>query len=183
MKQQKYFYILAFLLVGLSLNACQNTRQTNVSANAGDAQKEQSKSETGQASSEKSPEAVKPEKPEKADARKNIKAESDDVAESKDKVENRCGWYENPTPGNHWLIDKDGEWIIGTQGGDQAEGDYPPEFSDAQWVKTNINYGYGCACLRVIVDKKEMQIKKVVSGTARPLSVCRKDKALREPME
>lgn len=99
------------------------------------------------------------------------------------KTENRCGWYENPTPGNHWLTDKDGTWIIGAQGGFQADGDYPPAFSDAQWVKTNINYGYGCACLRVQTDKQEKRILKVVSATARPLSACRKDKALKEPVE
>ena len=102
---------------------------------------------------------------------------------SESKIENRCGWYENPTPGNHWLTDKDGEWTIGTQGGFQADGDYPPEFSDDQWVKTNVNYGYGCACLRVQTNKKEMQITKVVSATARPLSACRNDKALKEPAE
>lgn len=107
---------------------------------------------------------------------------SDEKTEkSSDKVENRCGWYENPTPGNHWLTDKDGEWTIGTQGGAQADGDYPPEFSDDQWVKTNVNYGYGCACLRVETDKKEMRITKVVSGSAKPLSACRNDKALKEP--
>jgi len=102
---------------------------------------------------------------------------------SESKIENRCGWYENPTPGNHWLTDKDGEWTIGVQGGFQAGGDYPPEFSDDQWVKTNVNYGYGCACLRVQTNKKEMRITKVVSATARPLSACRNDKALKEPAE
>jgi hypothetical protein len=30
--------------------------------------------------------------------------------------ENRCGWFSNPTPGNAWLKDRDGEWTIGTQG-------------------------------------------------------------------
>ena len=30
--------------------------------------------------------------------------------------ENRCGWLENPTPGNYWLTDKDGDWTISTQG-------------------------------------------------------------------
>lgn len=102
---------------------------------------------------------------------------------SENKIENRCGWYENPTPGNHWLTDKDGEWTIGTQGGFQADGDYPPEFSDDQWVKTNVNYGYGCACLRVQTDKKEMRILKVVGGSAKPLSACRNDNALKEPAE
>src|SRR5204862_191377 len=68
--------------------------------------------------------------------------------------ENRCGWVDNPTPANWDLTDKDGTWSIGVQGGRQAEGDVPefPE-SKAYWKKTNVNYGYGCACLRVKVDK------------------------------
>ena len=28
------------------------------------------------------------------------------------------GWLQNPTPGNWWLVDRDGEWTIGTQGGE-----------------------------------------------------------------
>lgn len=98
------------------------------------------------------------------------------------KTEERCGWFENPTPGNAWLNDKDGEWLIGAQGGYQAEGDYP-DIPDEQWVKTNINYGYGCACLRVTVDRAKKRIVKIVSSTAKPLAVCRKDKALKEPAE
>ncbi|MFN3498292.1 MAG: DUF4087 domain-containing protein, partial [Pannonibacter indicus] len=26
--------------------------------------------------------------------------------------ENRCGWIVNPTPGNWWLTDRDGDWIL-----------------------------------------------------------------------
>ena len=37
-------------------------------------------------------------------------------------AENRCGILTNPTPANWWLIDRDGEWTIGAQGGYQAEG-------------------------------------------------------------
>ena len=58
------------------------------------------------------------------------------------KPETRCGWFHNPTPGNAWLIDRDGEWIIGIQGDYQADGDWP-SFSKARWVRTNVNYGYG----------------------------------------
>ena len=36
--------------------------------------------------------------------------------------ERRCGWLQNPTPANYWLIDRDGEWTIGAQGGYQAPG-------------------------------------------------------------
>ncbi len=185
MKKQ-IFYFLLTAVFSFSIIACQSTRQTDVSVNTSAAEsnagKNQTKPETGQATSGKSPETPKTEKKETGDGQKNMSEDSLD-AESGNKVENRCGWYENPTPGNHWLTDKDGEWMIGTQGAEQADGDYPPEFSDDQWVKTNVNYGYGCACLRVETDKKEMRITKVVSATARPLSACRNDKALKEPKD
>jgi hypothetical protein len=29
----------------------------------------------------------------------------------------RCGWFDNPTSGNAWLYDRDGEWTVGIQGG------------------------------------------------------------------
>ena len=37
-------------------------------------------------------------------------------------AEERCGWLENPTPGNWWLRDARGLWIISAQGGPYAEG-------------------------------------------------------------
>ena len=95
------------------------------------------------------------------------------------KSEMRCGWFSNPTPANASLFDRDGEWIIGVQGGHQAEGDWP-QFSPKQWVETNRHYGYGCACLRVRVDRSEQQILVIESGQARALSVCRRDPALRK---
>ncbi|HKS09513.1 MAG TPA: DUF4087 domain-containing protein [Pyrinomonadaceae bacterium] len=96
-----------------------------------------------------------------------------------EKPETRCGWFSNPTPGNAWLYDRDGEWTIGVQGGYQADGDWP-EFSPKQWVETNVHYGYGCACLKVQVDRSTKQVIKIESARARPLSVCRRDKALRK---
>lgn len=41
-------------------------------------------------------------------------AAADDAA---DKTELRCGWFDNPSPANATLLDGDGEWIIGMQGG------------------------------------------------------------------
>ncbi|MCZ8486886.1 DUF4087 domain-containing protein [Vibrio lentus] len=29
--------------------------------------------------------------------------------------ETRCGWLENPSPANMWLIDRDGTWNISVQ--------------------------------------------------------------------
>lgn len=92
--------------------------------------------------------------------------------------EMRCGWFSNPTPANVSLFDRDGEWIIGVQGGHQAEGDWP-DFKPGEWVKTNVNYGYGCACLRVRVDREEKKVLAIESARALPLSKCRQDKSIR----
>src|SRR5688572_15850301 len=67
--------------------------------------------------------------------------------------ETRCGWFSNPTPANASLHDRDDEWVIGVQGGHQAEGDWP-SFAPKQWVETNGHYGHGCACLRVKVERE-----------------------------
>ena len=96
-------------------------------------------------------------------------------------TQRRCGWFENPTPANAWLRDRDGLWIISTQGGgSQAEGEWP-SFSDRQWIRTNGSYGYGCACMTVTVDRANQTITRIVSSTPLPLSRCRRDKALQEP--
>ncbi len=96
-----------------------------------------------------------------------------------EKVEMRCGWFSNPTPANASLYDSQREWIIGVQGGYQAEGDWP-DIPPKQWVKTNVHYGYGCACLRVTVNRETSEVIKIVSSSARPLSACRRDKALQK---
>jgi hypothetical protein len=90
--------------------------------------------------------------------------------------ETRCGWFTNPTPANIWLDDRDGEWIIGVQGGYQVENDWEwPAFKKSQWVETNGHHGYGCACMRVRVDRETWHVLEIKSSTARPLSACRKD--------
>ncbi len=91
----------------------------------------------------------------------------------------RCGWLDNPSPGNASLFDKDGEWTIAVQGGHQANGDWPPAFEPGQWIRRGPgDYGYGCACLAVDVDVPEKTILNISSGKARPLSVCRRDSAI-----
>ncbi|MGN6512165.1 MAG: DUF4087 domain-containing protein [Lysobacteraceae bacterium] len=96
------------------------------------------------------------------------------------KPQTRCGWFDNPTPGNAWLHDRDGEWTIATQGEYEARGDWP-RFQDAQWVATNRSYGHGCACLQAVVDGRARRIVRIISASARPLAVCRRDPALEEP--
>lgn len=92
----------------------------------------------------------------------------------------RCGWFENPTPANAWLTDRDGEWNLGVQGGHQAEGDWP-EFEPPDWVRTNGSYGYGCACLNVQTNPQSQRVIRILSSSARTLQRCREDPALKEP--
>jgi hypothetical protein len=97
-------------------------------------------------------------------------------------VENRCGWFVNPTPANAWLIDRDGEWTIAIQGGEQAEGDWPPPIASKQWVAYGHgSYGHGCACMKVETDRAQMRITRIVSSQGKPLSQCRRDRKLSEP--
>ena len=91
-----------------------------------------------------------------------------------------CGWFDNPTPGNATLTDRDDEWTISMQGGHVAEGDWPT-FTAKQWVRTGSSYGYGCACMVVIADRETHEINRIVSSYAQALSVCRKDRSLHEP--
>lgn len=94
-------------------------------------------------------------------------------------AELRCGWFANPSPGNASLYDKDGEWIVAAQGGHQSNGDWPPAFRRGQWVNHGPgSYGYGCACLKVEVDRAAMTVLDILAATARPLATCRRDKAL-----
>ena len=100
---------------------------------------------------------------------------------SPQEFETRCGWFSNPTPANIWLYDRDGEWTIGVQGGYQVEEDWDwPDFKPRQWVKTNGNYGYGCACLQVRVDKQTHRVLEIKSARARPLSSCSRDRSLKK---
>jgi Protein of unknown function (DUF4087) len=93
-------------------------------------------------------------------------------------AETRCGWFSNPTPANASLHDREAEWIVGVQGGHQADGDWP-SFAPKQWVETNGHYGHGCACLTVEVDRESQRVLEIKSARARPLSTCRRDRALK----
>ena len=96
--------------------------------------------------------------------------------------ETRCGWLSNPTPGNVWLNDRDGEWIIGIQGGYQTENDWDwPDFKKGQWIRTNAgSYGYGCACLQVRVDRATNHVLEIKGARPRPLVACRKEPSLKK---
>lgn len=94
--------------------------------------------------------------------------------------ESRCGWLHNPTPANWWLVDRDGEWSIASQGGYQAPGmERMPDMTVAGWVRTNGSYGYGCGCLRVTTDRQARRITRILSASSQPLRQCRMDRQLR----
>ncbi|HEY1847502.1 MAG TPA: DUF4087 domain-containing protein [Buttiauxella sp.] len=94
----------------------------------------------------------------------------------------RCGWLQNPSPANQWLIDKDGTWDISLQGHYSAPGiEKLKDYQDEQFVNTNGNYGYGCSCVRVDVSKKEKKITQIYSSKNLPLERCKTDKTLPAP--
>ncbi|GAA3112172.1 hypothetical protein GCM10010520_65530 [Rhizobium viscosum] len=97
-------------------------------------------------------------------------------------AETRCGWIQNPTPANWWLDDAQNTWTIMTQGsGHEPEGmDLIPDISEHDYVKTNGNYGYACACMGVETDGKE-RITRILSFRQLALAKCRNDKALKFP--
>jgi hypothetical protein len=102
------------------------------------------------------------------------------ATETELKTQTLCGWFENPTTANIFLIDRSGEWTIGIQGGQQIEDDWPwPKFNDSQWVKNNGNYGYGCACITGIVNVSTRDVISISSTRAQLLSICRNDRTIK----
>jgi hypothetical protein len=102
------------------------------------------------------------------------------ATEAEIKTQTLCGWFQNPTPGNAWLQDRNAEWVVGIQGDHQAEGDWP-EFSSSQWVKTNGSHGYGCACIKGVVNTSTREVISITSAQAQALGACRRDRALKKP--
>lgn len=98
-------------------------------------------------------------------------------------AETRCGWLQNPTPANWWLDDADGSWTIMSQGGGEGPPgmDLIPDISERDYVRTNGNYGYACACLSVETDGNDEAITRILSVRQLALSKCENDKSLSAP--
>jgi len=99
------------------------------------------------------------------------------------KTETRCGWYNNPTPGNVFLKDADGFWWISQQGTPPAPGfddAYTPAFDDRDRVVTNgSSYGYSCACANGDFGPVgSMQVRLIAQLKALPLAQCENDSNL-----
>jgi Protein of unknown function (DUF4087) len=95
----------------------------------------------------------------------------------------RCGWYNNPTPGNVFLKDADGFWTISRQGTPPAPGFedlYSPEFDNRERVVTNgSSYGYSCACVDGVYGPVgSEQVISIRRLKALPLSQCQDDPKL-----
>jgi Protein of unknown function (DUF4087) len=103
-------------------------------------------------------------------------------------VEHRCGWIDNPTPANWWLNDKDGQWIISSQGANNGAAgmDLLPDFGN-RWIRTNGYYGYGCGCVDAKVDAsgEYKRVTEIVKAEVKDINVCQTDSNLtpRDPME
>lgn len=94
-------------------------------------------------------------------------------------AEQRCGWLANPTPGNWWLTDRDGTWTIAAQGGEEADGmDLIGDISAGDYVNTNGNYGYACACMDVMTDVQNSSITMIHSFRQLKMSKCTNDSSL-----
>ncbi|ACB54476.1 hypothetical protein cce_5130 [Crocosphaera subtropica ATCC 51142] len=99
--------------------------------------------------------------------------------------ERRCGWLFNPTPSNWWLIDANDQWVLSLQGSHQATGVHIRNFESDEWMYAypggSPSYGYGCACLDVIVDYQTKYILSVENGFYQKLDVCKTDPHLPPP--
>ncbi|MFQ3586007.1 MAG: DUF4087 domain-containing protein [Cyanobacteriota bacterium] len=63
----------------------------------------------------------------------------------------RCGWLDNPTLANWFLVDRDEDWLISAQGGVQAEGlERIPNLTEGEFVTLRASYGYAYACMTVV---------------------------------
>jgi hypothetical protein len=97
------------------------------------------------------------------------------------RAERRCGWLENPTPGNWWLKDAQDLWIISTQGREPPPGaDKLPIPPPGQFVATNGGYGHFCACIDGEFDAAA-NVTSIRFAAAQPLSVCQSDPKLPPP--
>jgi hypothetical protein len=94
-------------------------------------------------------------------------------------VQIRCGWLENPTPGNFSLLDSQARWTIAEHGGYRAHGsDDITDLSGQNFVQTNGPYGYACACMTVAVDGEKRRVTSITKVTQKLLKDCRDDARL-----
>ncbi|MDQ6990309.1 MAG: DUF4087 domain-containing protein [Mariprofundaceae bacterium] len=98
--------------------------------------------------------------------------------------ETRCGWLENPSPANMWLIDRDGTWDISVQGVPNSLDDksidlaYQAIANEKEFVRTNRSYGFSCACLTVDSDNDKKSISAIYKASQLSLKKCLEDTSI-----
>ncbi|SEH85075.1 Protein of unknown function [Rheinheimera pacifica] len=98
-------------------------------------------------------------------------------------ADTRCGWLENPTSANVWLSDKDGSWAISIQGGYSVDDEsmalaFLGMENKDNFVRTNRNGGFSCACLVVDVKTDDGSISKIYKAEQLLLKQCLEDIAI-----
>lgn len=90
--------------------------------------------------------------------------------------EQRCGWIENPSPENYFLVDQDGSWTIAVQGGYQAKGfENLPPLTLGNEKKQGAAV---CACVDVELSKAKRRVEKIVDSFRLPATNCLNDQSL-----
>ena len=91
----------------------------------------------------------------------------------------RCGWLANLTPNDMWLVDKEATWVITSQAGAQSAAglDRLPDFDRRQFLRTAGDYGYGCACMKVLTGP-EQTISVIFSARIQAIAICKADGSL-----
>ena len=94
----------------------------------------------------------------------------------------RCGWWDNPTPGNVTFTDRDGDWTVALQAAYEAAGD-GPQFARDQEAPRGASHTHGCVCMQARVDRASMFVYSFTDMQPQPLKSCRADPKLkhREP--
>ncbi len=97
--------------------------------------------------------------------------------------ETRCGWLQNPTPGNWYLTDADATWTLSTQSDEPNASLEIPSLNEKKgwFVNTGGASGYACVCLNVTVDKQNQRILTASKGKQLPLKKCTSDRSLPKP--
>ncbi len=94
-------------------------------------------------------------------------------------AETRCGWIDNPTPGNWWLTDADGPWTLATLGGDAVPGmENMPDLTTRDWVARNGSHGYGCACALLVTRESDRKVLMIGWVKQLSLQTCNSDPKL-----
>jgi len=97
-------------------------------------------------------------------------------------AEYRCGWLDNPAPGQYQFIDKQATWTIMQRGGHQLPATSMknlPQLQPNEFVRTNGSFGYSCSCMSVTTDARSKRITSIVyKGKQMLLKRCLEDKTI-----